>query len=43
MKKDGKLEGTIQAFFFISNTFISKARLNLAKIQANAEQHYEAL
>ena len=26
-------------FFFISNTFISNARLKLAKIQANAQQH----
>ena len=25
--------------FFISNTFISNARLKLAKIQANAKQH----
>ena len=28
--------------FFISNTFISNARLNLAKNQANAKQHPEA-
>ena len=28
--------------FFISNTFISNARLNLAKSQANAKQHSEA-
>ena len=27
---------------FISNTFISKARLKLAKNQANAKQHREA-
>ena len=41
-KKNGKLEGPVQAFF-LSNTFISNARLNLAKIQANAEQHSEIL
>ena len=29
-------------YFFISNTFISKARLKLAKSQANAKQHLEA-
>ena len=28
--------------FFISNTFISNARLKLAKNQANAKQHPEA-
>ena len=28
--------------FFISNTFISKTRLKLAKNQANATQHHEA-
>ena len=28
--------------FFISNTFISKARLKLAKNPANAKQHSEA-
>ena len=28
--------------FFISNTFISNARLKLAKNQANAKQHCEA-
>ena len=28
--------------FFISNTFISKARLKLAKNQANDKQHPEA-
>ena len=28
--------------FFISNTFVSKARLKLAKNQANAKQHPEA-
>ena len=28
--------------FFISNTFISKARLKLAKNQANAKHHPEA-
>ena len=29
-------------FFFISNTFISNARLKSAKNQANAKQHPEA-
>ena len=29
-------------FFFISNTFISNARLKFAKNQANAKQHPEA-
>ena len=29
-------------YVFLSNTFISKARLNLAINQANAKQHYEA-
>ena len=28
--------------FFISNTFISNAKLKLAKNQANAKQHLEA-
>ena len=28
--------------FFISNTFVSTARLKLAKIQVNAKQHPEA-
>ena len=28
--------------FFISNTFISKVRVKLAKNQANAKQHPEA-
>ena len=32
----------LHAFFFISNTFISNARLKLAKTQANAMQHPEA-
>ena len=31
-----------QKLFFISNTFISNARLNLAKNEANAKQHPEA-
>ena len=29
-------------YFFVSNTFISNARLKLAKNQANAKQHPEA-
>ena len=29
-------------FFYIDNTFISNARLKLAKNQANAKQHPEA-
>ena len=32
----------LHAFLFISNTFISNARLKLVKIQANAKQHTEA-
>ena len=32
----------IDAFFFVSNTLISNARLKLAKNQANAKQHTEA-
>ena len=32
----------IHSFLFISNTFISKARLKLAKNQANAKKHPEA-
>ena len=33
---------SVHAFFYISNTFISNARLELAKNQANAEQQPEA-
>ena len=33
---------SIHAFFYIRNTFISNARLKLAKIQSNAKQHPEA-
>ena len=36
-----KLQKTY-TLFFISNTFISNARLKLAKNQANAKQHPEA-
>ena len=32
----------IYTLFFISNTFISNARLKLAKNQANGKQHHEA-
>ena len=32
----------IYMLFFISNTFISNARLKMAKNQANAKQHPEA-
>ena len=32
----------LHAFYFISNTFISNARLKIAKSQANAKQHPEA-
>ena len=32
----------IYTFFFISNTFISNARLKLAQNQTNAKQHPEA-
>ena len=33
---------TFTRFFYISNTFISNARLELAKNQVNAKQHPEA-
>ena len=36
-----KSSGTVIHAFFISNTFISNARLKLAKNQANAKQHPE--
>ena len=36
-----KIPCTLLHAFFISNTFISNARLKLAKNQANAKQHPE--
>ena len=37
-----KSELKITRFFYISNTFISNARLKLVKNQLNAKQHPEA-
>ena len=37
-KVDDDKDKYVQAFFFMSNTFISNAKLKLAKNQANAKQ-----
>ena len=41
MRKAFLQYASLHAFFFISNTFISNAKLKLAKNQANAKQHPE--
>ena len=38
-----KLHEELHAFIFTSNTFICNNRLKLAKNQANAKQHPEAI